>query len=389
MGNISVIKKNKLCMSCGACSSVCPVGAIKMDYMEQEGVYRPSIDENKCVDCGKCISVCPAERQDKISLMGDFRALYLAHATDDNVRHWATSGGVINALVRYLLDTGIVEAVLMTGYCKDSPIEAKPYWLTRDNVSMLTKYPRDFSSRYTIVPVLEKMKEVSKNASIAVVGTSCHMTALKCMVGTNNQNIFKIGITCSGGMSYLATTEFKRLKNAQSAKMFYRGDGWPGKNSLLTDQDCLSENHNGSLFERMFSSQIFKNSGCRYCKDHFAEDAEISFCDFWNKDEMTNEHEGNSCVIVRSDRAYRIIKAMEADNYIQIVRELTETEIESGQLQVLKVKKGDPEKLHSYRLFMKTKEFIFTHRLHRLFGYKVYKLLCRVYNKITQQIRIQ
>lgn len=190
-------------------------------------------------------------------------------------------------------------------------------------------------------------------------------------------------------MSYLATTEYKRMKNMQSAKMFYRGDGWPGKNSLITDRDCLSAEHNGSLFERMFSSQIFKNSGCRYCKDHFAEDAEISFCDFWNKDELITEHEGNSCVIVRSERAYKIIQGMETDNYIQIVRDLTETEIESGQLHVLKVKKGAPEKFQSYRMFMKTKEFIFTHRVYCLFGFKTYKRLCRVYNKIIQKIRIK
>lgn len=183
MSNIGVIVNNKKCMSCGACSSVCPVGAIRMAYAEQEGFYRPYLDENKCIDCGKCISVCPAEHQNSISFMGDYKALYLAHATDDNVRHWATSGGVINALVRYLLEKEIVEAVLMTGYCKDSPIEARPYLLTRDNVSMLTKYPRDFASRYTSVPVLEKMKEVSKMTSIAVVGTSCHMTALKCIGG--------------------------------------------------------------------------------------------------------------------------------------------------------------------------------------------------------------
>ena len=180
MGNIKSVIKDKRCMSCGACSSVCPVGAIDMVYMEQEGFYRPALDEEKCVQCGKCMKGCPAEHQEKSSLMGEFRELYLAHATDKNVRHWATSGGVINALVRYLLDKNIVEAVLMTGYCADSPVEAQPLLLTRDNASILMQNPRDFASRYVTVPVLEKMKEVSHMTSIAVVGTSCQTTALKC-----------------------------------------------------------------------------------------------------------------------------------------------------------------------------------------------------------------
>ena len=189
-------------------------------------------------------------------------------------------------------------------------------------------------------------------------------------------------------MSYLATTEFKRIRNAQTAKVFYRGGGWPGSNSLLTDQECLSSEHTGSLFERMFSSQIFKNSGCRYCKDHFAENANVSFCDFWDKEEMDTEHEGNSCIIVRSEQAYRFIKAMAIDDYIQIVRELSEVEIEAGQMSVLRVKKGTPEKLLSYRLFMMIKEFIFSHKLYRLFGFKTYKYICRVYNKINTKIHI-
>src|SRR5699024_4597837 len=121
-----------------------------------------------------------------------------------------------------------------------------------------------------------QMKEVKRMKSNAVVGTSCQTTALKLMGGTSDLNIFKIGITCSGGMSYKATTEYKRIQNQQFAKMFYRGDGWPGKNSLITTNGNIEYPHNGSLFERMFSSQIFKNPGCRACKDHFAENADIS-----------------------------------------------------------------------------------------------------------------
>ena len=42
------------CLSCGACASECPQGAIS----EGEGQYQ--IDPEKCVACGLCASVCPA-----------------------------------------------------------------------------------------------------------------------------------------------------------------------------------------------------------------------------------------------------------------------------------------------------------------------------------------
>ncbi len=41
------------CVSCGACSSECPVDAIS----EGEGQYVINADE--CIDCGACASTCP------------------------------------------------------------------------------------------------------------------------------------------------------------------------------------------------------------------------------------------------------------------------------------------------------------------------------------------
>lgn len=42
------------CLSCGACESECPAGAIS----EGDGKY--VIDEATCLDCGACASSCPA-----------------------------------------------------------------------------------------------------------------------------------------------------------------------------------------------------------------------------------------------------------------------------------------------------------------------------------------
>ena len=43
------------CLSCGACESTCPVGAIS----EGDGKYEISADG--CIECGACADGCPAD----------------------------------------------------------------------------------------------------------------------------------------------------------------------------------------------------------------------------------------------------------------------------------------------------------------------------------------
>lgn len=58
---MSVRKKKKatveqnLCVACGCCVKVCPMGAISI----YRGLYA-DVDINKCVGCGKCSKECPA-----------------------------------------------------------------------------------------------------------------------------------------------------------------------------------------------------------------------------------------------------------------------------------------------------------------------------------------
>ena len=167
-----------------------------MKYNKNTGFFRPSIS-SLCLDCGLCEQICPALGQRDSSLAGSYSGIFLAHSKDTYVRRAATSGGVINALVRYLIDSNAVDAVLMSKHDSKSPIETSPFVVTKENIKELSEEPREFASRYVTIPVLDHLQQVLMNFKrIAVVGTSCQMKALELMSnncvggGVNHVRIF-------------------------------------------------------------------------------------------------------------------------------------------------------------------------------------------------------
>jgi ferredoxin len=50
-----VTRNEEKCTSCGACITVCPAGAFKVDPVTRLVLF----DNEKCVACGACIPACP------------------------------------------------------------------------------------------------------------------------------------------------------------------------------------------------------------------------------------------------------------------------------------------------------------------------------------------
>jgi ferredoxin len=51
----TVIKNQERCTECGACTIVCPVGALYLERPSMEVCF----DNTRCVVCGLCVQYCP------------------------------------------------------------------------------------------------------------------------------------------------------------------------------------------------------------------------------------------------------------------------------------------------------------------------------------------
>lgn len=378
------INSKKQCLSCGLCYSVCPKDAIRLEYNKKQGLYLPTIMKN-CISCGMCLHYCPTVgTNESVDEIGIYKKIYLAHSINNTVRQGATSGGVINEVVRFLLEYNEIDACVLV-CIGENPIESKADIITRENSDDLEKKPRNYASRYTVVPVLSKLKECIKlYTNIAIVGTPCQIAAAKKYIIEQHLdlNCIYLGISCSSGISYKATEQYKKVMSRKNSKFFYRGNGWPGENTLVSKNGTISYNHPKSLFERMFSSQVFKNQGCYNCKDQFAEKADISFCDFWNREELDREKLGNSVTIIRSELGNMIIEQMKKKCLISIEKVLNADEVIESQKAVLIQKKGNVKNKMSYKILKTITYIMFETNIYRLFTYRHYDFLSRLYSHI-------
>ena len=122
--DISCVVSNGMCVGCGTCAGICALGAIDMKY-KKDGSLVAEIDNEKCVNCGQCLKVCPSfPERDIGATMSDIfyrnpeKEAYIAYAIDDEIRECGQSGGVVTALLLYLLES---EKIRGLAACKYNP----------------------------------------------------------------------------------------------------------------------------------------------------------------------------------------------------------------------------------------------------------------------------
>ena len=264
-----------LCTLCGACAGGCPY---RVSYKG-----RIVLLDNCTLSEGQCYQYCPRTYTDMDAIsqkifgvrlsddeVGIVREIFLARSTDAEIHERGQDGGTVTTLLSVALAEGIIDGAVVTEMSDDKRARG---FVARNREELL----QCAGNSYEPSPVLEALNRIPKESQekLAVVGLSCHVTALAKMKTNPPQNRVSIdnvklviGLFCGWSL----------------ANGFHR---------FLQENLDLSEvvkfdipHHPGHTFDAYTKSGMksfelddirqYINPACDYCWDMTSEFADIS-----------------------------------------------------------------------------------------------------------------
>ena len=307
------------CTSCQLCYAICPTKAISIK-LDNEGFYRPIINENVCVSCGKCKEIC-YKYDTNIKISDVNQGVYAAKSKNKKVLESSTSGGVGTHLAESLLAAGY-KIIGVTYNYKNNRAEN----IILNNFNEIykiqgSKYIQSYSAE-----VFRKFIDDLPNSKYAIFGLPCQIYALdKYLNKINRRNEFVlIDLFCHGCPSFILWDKYlkyikskKELSDINRIEFRSKKRGWHQYILYISDKNgktYISKNEHEGFYRLFFSDKIL-NDSCYNCKLRSTLNyTDIRLGDFWgNKYDFDTE--GVSAVVSISFKGKEIFNKI-GDNLL-------------------------------------------------------------------------
>ena len=336
------------CTGCGSCLAVCPNDAVTVGAVS--GILQPTIDKNKCSGCELCATHCPVLRNmylepirpDISRIVGRPLKTYVGFATDSLTRTNGASGGAATALLKYLLDEGIVDYVVTANQKK---LVAQPVVITESR--QLSKVQ---GSIYFPSFITKATKEILSNqGKCAAVGLPCQIDSLRLIEAQRKELEERVyvhlGLFCSH------TNEYWYLRYLSSRNKGIRCDpqagssrhgAWPGSITLETTCGSITIEHQ-EFWGAIPILNLSSPTGCLFCENHMNIHSDIAIGSLRVRvPRVMKDDVGASTVVAYTKRGLSIVEDAKKKGDISVKEVDLRTLIESQMGSVVAKHMGVP-----------------------------------------------
>ena len=299
------------CYGCSACRDLCPVQAIEMKQ-DEEGFFRPAVNEEKCIHCGLCEKSCIWGKNGG-EPAGE-RHGYYAFARDPETHVKSSSGGIATVLGKHFIEQG----GCVTGVRWASAAEA---------VYDIADSPEGLEAfRYSkyIEPLhgdiyRKTRKALETGKPVLFIGLPCKVAGLKAFLRKDYDNLYTAELVCECSPSPLVLPihlrqKAKKAKASVSAVRFREPEGWKERKTAYSYDNGRVEkvHYRDDLYFQCFAKRFLAKKSCYRCEfSRYKAGSDIVMGDFWGIDKrypLKDFSRGVSCVITNTPRGEELLK---------------------------------------------------------------------------------
>lgn len=301
--NVCDNKGLRSCTGCGVCASVCGKNAITIQ-LDDEGFYKPVVDEDKCVECNLCKKSC--YKYDENLIQSDAHEVcYAAVNKDDEQLRASSSGGVSRVLMEECINRGYK----VMGCAYD----------TKENIaksvvaSSIDELDQFYGSKYFQSLTTDGFDEVLKDKTeqkYAIFGTPCQIYGFSqtSKYKRNPEKYLLVDIFCHGcpsmklWKSYLSNTKNVTARETYD-KVTFRSKTYAwheySMDFYYDTHKVTSKKSKDPFFDIFFGGDIM-NEACYDCNSRSTMAyGDIRIGDYWGEKYDTNT-KGVSAVVVKT-----------------------------------------------------------------------------------------
>ncbi|MDK3074562.1 Coenzyme F420 hydrogenase/dehydrogenase, beta subunit C-terminal domain [Sedimentitalea sp. JM2-8] len=255
-------------------------------------------------------------------LWGPYLSLQTGFSTGTELRHAASSGGALSAVLVHLLQAKAIDAVIQTAASSQVPVA---------NATVISTSVEDVTraagSRYApSTPLAELADQLNDHRRFAFVGKPCDVAALRALAKedprVNDRFPVVLSFFCAGVPSQTGAEEILTglgTDMAATTSFRYRGNGWPGRATARLKDGSERSMTYAESWGGILSKHV--QLRCKICADGTGTAADLVFADAWHSDEkgypLFEEHDGISLIVARTDRGSAILADAVATGHLE------------------------------------------------------------------------